>query len=117
MYWLIGGSEIRKQCSIVHRFIDEAVQEALSVEHQDGRLGDVHGFLDALVQEIRDPRVLRDPPLNVMLAGRDLTACCLIWKLDVVICLVTYVVSRLLAQHLDVPAKLRVKNKFRRWRR
>lgn len=82
-YWLIGGKEFRKHCSIVHRFIDEAVQEALSVEHQDGKPADVHSFLDALILETRDPRVLRDQLLNVMLAGRDTTACCLTWTLYV----------------------------------
>jgi cytochrome P450 len=96
LYWLIGGKEFRRQCEIVHRFIDEAVQEALSVEYQDGKVEDVHSFLDALVRETRDPRVLRDQLLNIMLAGRDTTACCLTWTF------------RLLAQHPDVLAKLRV---------
>jgi len=83
LYWLIGGKEFQKHCSIVHRFIDEAVQEALSVEYQDGKAADVHSFLDALIQETRDPRFLRDQLLNVMLAGRDTTACCLTWTLYV----------------------------------
>ena len=84
-YWLIGGKEFRRQCSIVHRFIDEAVQEALSVDHQHQKPEDVHSFLDALIQETRDPRVLRDQLLNVMLAGRDTTACCLTWTLYVML--------------------------------
>ena len=84
-YWLIGGKDFRKQCSIVHRFIDEAVQEALSVEHQHQKPEDVHSFLDALIQETRDPRVLRDQLLNIMLAGRDTTACCLTWTLWVMV--------------------------------
>lgn len=122
MYWLIGGSEFRKQCSIVHRFIDEAVQEALSVEHQDGKLGDVHSFLDALIQETRDPRVLRDQLLNVMLAGRDTTACCLTWTLYVTACLTTYVeFSAKFAQSTSgttsrCSCKTPSRNKFPRWR-
>ena len=80
-YWLIDGKEFRNHCSIVHRFIDEAVQEAFSVEHQQGKVADAHSFLDALIQETRDPKVLRDQLLNVMLAGRDTTACCLMWTL------------------------------------
>jgi cytochrome P450 len=86
-YWLIDGKEFRKNCSIVHQFIDEAVQEALSVEYQDGKVADVHSFLDALIHETRNPKVLRDQLLNVMLAGRDTTACFLTWTLYVVICL------------------------------
>jgi cytochrome P450 len=83
MYWMVGGKEFRKQCGIVHRYIDEAVQEALSAEDQDGKVADVHSFLDALIKETRDPRILRDQLLNVMLAGRDTTACCLTWTLYV----------------------------------
>ncbi|KAI4103209.1 MAG: hypothetical protein LQ339_004312 [Xanthoria mediterranea] len=95
LYWLIGGKEFRRQCSIVHEFIDEAVQEALSAEYQKDKAADVHSFLDALIQQTRDPKVLRDQLLNVMLAGRDTTACCLTWTF------------RLLAQHPDVLANLR----------
>lgn len=85
-YWLIGGKDFRRQCSIVHRFIDEAVQEALSADYRHDKVDDVHSFLDALIQETRDPRVLRDQLLNVMLAGRDTTACCLTWTLYVALC-------------------------------
>ncbi|CAG8955168.1 hypothetical protein HYFRA_00007184 [Hymenoscyphus fraxineus] len=95
-YWLIGGKEFRKNCSIVHQFIDEAIHEALSAEYQENKLGHVHSFLDALMKETRDPKVLRDQLLNVMLAGRDTTACCLTWTF------------RLLAQHPAVLEKLRM---------
>lgn len=89
LYWLVGGREFHKQCSIVHRFIDEAVQEVLSNEPGEDEILETHSFLDALVQETRDPRVLRDQLLNVMLAGRDTTACCLTWTLYVMVCLET----------------------------
>ena len=82
-YWLIGGKEFRRHCAIVHRFIDEAVHEALSADYKNDKAADVHSFLDALIQETRDPQVLRDQLLNVMLAGRDTTACCLTWTLYV----------------------------------
>ena len=113
LYWLIDGKEFRKRCSIVHRFIDEAVEEVLSSKSLDNKKPEVHSFLDALVQETRDPRVLRDQLLNVMLAGRDTTACCLTWTLYVIIlprmyvCTTADVDSRLLAQHPRVLAKLR----------
>ena len=77
-YWLIGGPQFRKHCSNVHQFIDQAIQEALSENREDT---DAHSFLDALIQTTRDPRVLRDQLLNVLLAGRDTTACCLTWTL------------------------------------
>lgn len=114
LYWMIDSKEFRGHCSTVHKFIDEAVQEALSVEYQDGKSADVHSFLDALIKETRDPRALRDQLLNVMLAGRDTTACCLTWTLYVIACLkfragllTDLPNSRLLAQHPNVLAKLR----------
>ena len=82
-YWLIDGTTFRKQCSIVHKFIDEAVQGALSMEREDGKSADVHSFLDALIHITHEPKILRDQLLNVMLAGRDTTACCLTWTLYV----------------------------------
>lgn len=87
LYWIVDSLEFRAHCSTVHKFIDEAVQEALSVKYQGGKSADVHCFLDALIEETRDPRVLRDQLLNVMLAGRDTTACCLTWVLYVIVCL------------------------------
>ncbi|ETI22164.1 hypothetical protein G647_06237 [Cladophialophora carrionii CBS 160.54] len=95
LYWTVDDKQFRRHCSTVHKFIDEAVQEALSRASGHGKSGSVHSFLDALIEETRDPRVLRDQLLNVMLAGRDTTACCLTWTF------------RLLAQHPDVLAKLR----------
>lgn len=38
-------------------------------------------FIEALIQQTKDPQVLQDQCLNVLLAGRDTTACCLHWTL------------------------------------
>lgn len=114
LYWMVDSIGFRVHCSIVHKFINEAVQEALTAKYQDGKSADVHCFLDALIKESRDPRALRDQLLNVMLAGRDTTASCLTWALYVIVflkararLLTNMPNSRLLAQHLDVLAKLR----------
>lgn len=111
---MIDSKEFRGHCSTVHKFIDDAVQEALSVEYQDSKSAHMPSFLDALIKETRDPRVLRDQLLNVMLAGRDTTACCLTWTLCVILylkvragLLTNLPNSRLLAQHPHVLAKLR----------
>ena len=52
-------------------------------------------FVEALAQQTKDPLVLRDQCLNVLLAGRDTTGCCLQWTF------------RLLAHHQRVLDKLR----------
>jgi cytochrome P450 len=85
-YWIWGGREFWKACAICHSFVDDAVKKALenssrakpkTTEKED------YIFLDALVQETRDPKVLRDQCLNLLLAGRDTTAGCLSWTLYV----------------------------------
>ena len=83
LYWLYGSREYRHNCLIVHRFIDEVVQETLSGVHQDDEAIDEQCFLNSLIRETQDPKVLRDQLLNIMLAGRDTTACCMTWTLFV----------------------------------
>jgi cytochrome P450 len=83
-YWLMGGKEFRQACKVCHNFVDNAVQKAL--RESEGKPKDISAkkgyvFLDALIQETRDPKVLRDQCLNILLAGRDTTACCLSWTL------------------------------------
>ncbi|KAM7195406.1 Cytochrome P450 [Rhypophila sp. PSN 637] len=100
-YWLINNREFREACNTCHRFVDEAVSKALKAsaskvkfkDTDDERVGYV--FVDALVQETKDLRVIRDQCLNVLLAGRDTTGCCLQWTF------------RLLARHQRVLDRLR----------
>ena len=110
-YWLISKKKFEKCCAAAHQYIDKAVQEALLAEshnnpelqanekslgsndsrevtesqddYQDDQAANVHCFLDALIKETRDPKVLRDQLINIMLAGRDTTACLLSWTLYV----------------------------------
>lgn len=98
-YWLANTPEFRRACKISHRFIDQAVQRALDAPQSSKHTTDNEGkkqyvFIDALIQETRDRKELRDQCLNVLLAGRDTTACCLTWAL------------RLLARHPTVLSKL-----------
>jgi cytochrome P450 len=82
LYWLIGGKEFRQACLTVHQFVDSAIQAALSTDQAPkSQSKPVYAFLDILIQETRDPKILRDQLLNLLLAGRDTTACCLTWAL------------------------------------
>ncbi|KAL4813454.1 cytochrome P450 [Aspergillus spinulosporus] len=94
--WLLGGKEFRKACSICHEFVDRAVQKALdsATNKNSGTKTETYTFIDALIKETRNPKALRDQCLNILLAGRDTTACCLTWTL------------RLLVQHPHVLSKL-----------
>jgi len=85
-YWLIDGKEFRRSCKAVHSFVDNIVAEALeetdSKASGEGSL-ERYVFLRALISKTRDPIVLRDQLVNVLLAGRDTTACLLSWTLYV----------------------------------
>ncbi|KAI0544108.1 cytochrome P450 [Xylaria curta] len=102
MYWLFGGKKFNDACKTCHSFIDEAVGMALKASEGESnsqhKQVDDEGsyiFIDALVQQTRNPIVLRDQCLNVLLAGRDTTGCCLTWTF------------RLLARHQKVLERLR----------
>jgi len=93
-YWVLNDAKFRNACATCHRFVDEAVAKALSTAdaRRSGKTGEKQGeddaktsyvFVEALAQQTRDPQVLRDQCLNVLLAGRDTTGCCLQWTLYV----------------------------------
>lgn len=99
-YWVMNSHAFAQACKTCHGFVDEAVQKALEDSKEGAEAmddkddGKSYVFLDALAQETRDPKVLRDQCLNLLLAGRDTTACCLSWSF------------RLLARHQHVLSKL-----------
>lgn len=83
-YWLLNDRAFRKACDTCHRFVDSAVRTALEGEEEQEDIRQEKSnyvFINALIQETRDPKVLRDQCLNILLAGRDTTACCLSWTL------------------------------------
>ncbi|KAK9247174.1 cytochrome P450 [Lipomyces tetrasporus] len=102
-YWLMNTKKFRDSNAIVHRFVDYYVGKALdhyreSVEQKkqgEVVLSERYVFLDALVEETHNPKILRDQLLNILLAGRDTTAGLLSW------------VFYLLARHPRVFEKLR----------
>ena len=89
-YWLLNDKTFREACKTCHQFVDEAVAKALDAssekkghpgDHVDASEKGGYVFIDALVQQTRDPQVIRDQCLNLLLAGRDTTGCCLTWTL------------------------------------
>ena len=100
-YWLANTPAFRRACTTSHRFVDQAIQRALDAadaprhESSSEEAKKQYVFINALMEETRDKKELRDQCLNILLAGRDTTACCLSWTL------------RLLARHPRVMDKLR----------
>ena len=84
LYWLYGGKRFRDACSFVHGFVDNIVADAVAQQMAPLREDSEkqrYLFIDALVKQTQDRRVIRDQLVNVLLAGRDTTACLLSWTL------------------------------------
>lgn len=74
--FLVNNKEFRESVAHVHRFTDYFVNSALelSLEELDKKSRNGYIFLYELAKQTRNPKVLRDQLLNIMLAGRDTTA-------------------------------------------
>ncbi|KAJ5240282.1 hypothetical protein N7468_004901 [Penicillium chermesinum] len=76
LYWLVNPKEFREANRRVHEVVDYYVNMALAKKRNPEKKpeGGRYIFLDALVAETEDPKMLRDNMLNILLAGRDTTA-------------------------------------------
>lgn len=74
-YWIINPSDFKRNIKIVHNFADFYVKKAINLtdEELEKKL-DGYVFLYELAKQTKDPVVLRDQLLNIMIAGRDTTA-------------------------------------------
>lgn len=80
-HFVYNPAPFRKACQKVHLFVERYIKERL--EGDKGSQGDTSWFFDQLAEESPSRTDLRDQLLNVLLAGRDTTACCLSWTLYV----------------------------------
>jgi cytochrome P450 len=78
-YWLIGGKEFNNACTSIYKFVDNiiAYRPSSKSQNEDGR----YVFLDAIAQYNLKQEALRYQLLNILIAGRDTTACLLSWTL------------------------------------
>ena len=82
-HWLYHPSRYSIACSNVKAYADGFVERALRemTEKTTKRTSDSYNFAEDLCTEIDDPSLIRDQLVNVLLAGRDTTACLLSWTL------------------------------------
>ncbi|KAI3404461.2 NUP192 [Candida oxycetoniae] len=73
-YWLLNGKKFRECNQVVHKFAQHYVRKALSLTAADLEKENGYIFLYELVKHTRDPKVLQDQLLNILVAGRDTTA-------------------------------------------
>lgn len=75
-YFLYNTPDFRKSIKQVHKFANYYVKQALSLspEELEKKSANSYIFLYELVKQTRDPAVLRDQLLNILVAARDTTA-------------------------------------------
>lgn len=76
LYWLYFPKGFRHNAEVVHKFTDYYVNKVLLLTPDELAAHSKSGytFLYELAAQTRDPKVLRDQSLNILLAGRDTTA-------------------------------------------
>ena len=81
-YFLYTTSRFKKACDDVRKyafeFVDRALAETSNVK--ESRY-DKNAFIQDLYDEMKDPELVRDQLVHVLIAGRDTTACLLSWTL------------------------------------
>ncbi|KAI0203136.1 cytochrome P450 [Astrocystis sublimbata] len=75
---LYNPPEFRRACQTVHTFVDNYIKERNQTKSQHTE-DQATWFLDQIIEGSSDLAEVRDQLLNVLLAGRDTTACCLSW--------------------------------------
>ena len=78
LYWLVGGRKFDAACKDVHRFADQIIDRNLSRESKSEDSGK-YVFLDFLEKNTSNRTELRSQIINILVAGRDTTACLLSW--------------------------------------
>ena len=68
-------------CSAVHKFVDDYIEKRVVQRGHDPNAASYQSFMDQLAQESSSKESLRYQLLNILLAGRDTTACCLSWTM------------------------------------
>jgi cytochrome P450 len=79
-HFLYNPRDFRQACSNVHRFVERYIKDSGLLENQPEKEAS-YSFINQIATESASMENLRDQLLNVLLAGRDTTACCLSWTL------------------------------------
>lgn len=81
--FLYNPSSFKASCNVVRRFANYFVQKALKCQVEQGETEafERYPFILDMYKESRDSKVVCDQLINVLLAGRDTTACTMSWAL------------------------------------
>lgn len=81
--FLYNPSSFKASCNVVRKFANHFVQKALKCRAEQGEKEafEKYPFIIDMYNEAHDPKVVCDQLINVLLAGRDTTACTMSWAL------------------------------------
>ncbi|KAI9767401.1 MAG: hypothetical protein M1839_004505 [Geoglossum umbratile] len=82
-HWAYTPSKFTKACGIANEYANHFVKQALK-DKEDNEAQAASGryaFILDLYEELKDPALVRDQLVNVLIVGRDTTACLLSWTL------------------------------------
>jgi cytochrome P450 len=85
-HFLYNPSRFRKACRTVHQYVEDYLKERQLLGNDSNpqiERDQYSWFIEQLAEDSTSTTDLRDQLLNVLLAGRDTTACCLSWTLYV----------------------------------
>lgn len=79
--WIYTTPAYLRACTLVNNYASHYVNYALADMKENGEEAASlrHPFILDLFKELKDPKLVRDQLMNVLLAGRDTTACLMSW--------------------------------------
>ncbi|KAL4943874.1 hypothetical protein BDV06DRAFT_210718 [Aspergillus oleicola] len=79
--WLYTPPRYLKACTLINQYASHYVENALRDLEENGEETAFprHTFILDLFKELKDPKLVRDQLMNVLIAGRDTTACLMSW--------------------------------------
>ena len=80
---LYRPQKFRNACSAVHQYVDDYIRTRGVKTDAATDTEEQLCFIDQVAKESESATMLRDQLINVLLAGRDTTACCLSWTMCV----------------------------------
>ena len=79
-HFVYNPRTFRRACKRVHKFVEDYVVQR-NISKSRFTCTDASSFIDSIAEDATDETEVRDQLLNILLAGRDTTACCLSWTL------------------------------------
>ena len=79
--WIYTPPAYLRACTLVNNYASHYVNYALADMNTIGEEAATqrHPFILDLFKELKDPKLVRDQLMNILLAGRDTTACLMSW--------------------------------------